>query len=125
MAAVDLETVLLSNAADLSVTVELEVVGLSESPSSPGAVKTYANGRQRSVTRAGTKQVLALEFEVLNDRPTLELIRAWRGQLVLYRDPRGRKVWGTFYDLQITENISVDYAAVGLALNEVTYDEGV
>lgn len=125
MAVVNLDTVLLAAQSDLSVLLELEVSSLDEQDAQPGQVRTYANGRRRSVTRAGISRTINLTFDVVADRASLDLLRSWRGQVVLFRDPRGRKVWGVFYEIEIDENVAVDIAEVSLSLTELTVSEAV
>jgi hypothetical protein len=125
MASVTLPAVLLSDAADLSAPIELDVMALQETGGRAGDVRTYASGRRRAVVRAGKALTLPLEFDVVDDRPLLDLIRSWEGRLLLYRDPRGRKHWCSFYGLSIEENVAVDVASVSLTLVEVTHDESV
>lgn len=123
MATVNLASVVLGPVDDLAAQVALEVTSLREQDAVSGAVRTYAGGRRRSVTRAGTLRTFPITADVLRDRLQLDLLRSWKGRLLLLRDPRGRKVFGTFYDLDVEENITTDLAFVALTLHEVTFSE--
>lgn len=125
MASVALETVLLAAHGDLSAQVELDVESLTERDGVDGDVRSYANGRRRSVTTAARKRTVPIRFDIVADRALLEMVRSWQGRLILLRDPRGRKVWGVFYDLEIDENVAVDVASVSLTVTEVSHDEAV
>lgn len=123
MASISLDTVLLGPVADLTSQVRLDVASLRERDGKSGEVRTYANGRRRAVARAGRLRTVVLQAEVLRNRVLLDALRDWEGQTVLLRDPRGRKVYGVFYDLEIDENITTDLAIVSLTLTETTVSE--
>jgi hypothetical protein len=125
MATVLLETVLLAPASDLATGVELDVSALSEQGGSRGEVRWRANGRRVSVSRAGRGVEIPLTFDVVADRPLLDTIRSWEGVPLLYRDPRGRKVWCVFWQPDIEENVAVDVATVSLTLQQVSFSEAV
>jgi len=125
MAVVHLDTVRLAAVTDLSAQVLLEVTSLSETDGKAGEVRHYANGRRRVISRTSRHRTVPLEFDLVDERDTLETLRGWCGQVVLYRDPRGRKVYGVFHELDIDENVSTDFASVSLTLTEVTYSEAV
>lgn len=109
----------------LSEQIELDVSSVRERSTAPGSVRSYANGRQRSVSSAGVLRTLDVELELLDDRPTLAALRSWQGRTVLYRDARGRRVFGAFFDLSVDESVVADLAAVSLTLTEVSYVEAV
>ena len=125
MAAVSLETVLLAAVSDPSTTLSLDVNSRSETDSLVGQVRAYAGGRQRSVARAGARRTVPIKFDVIANRPLLATLRSWKGVPVLYRDPRGRKLYAVFFDLTIEEHIAVEIAKVSLTLSEITITEVV
>lgn len=126
MASVALETVLLALASDLSAPLALDVSSLDEQESSTaGEVRTYANGRRRSVSRAGTVRSIAVAFDLVAARSTLTTLRSWRGRVVLFRDPYGRKMYGTFFAVDAKERIPVDVMECSLTLTEVSFSEAV
>jgi hypothetical protein len=89
-----------------------------------GQVLTYAGGRRRSITsigEAGTYRFVLL----LVSRSDVDLLRAWQGQLVQVRDNRGRRFFGVYYKVALTEIISRATYHVAIELNIVTADEGV
>lgn len=125
MASIRLDTVLLGPVDDLTSQVRLDVASLRERDGKAGEVRTYANGRRRHVARAGRQRTVTVQAEVLRNRVLLHSLRSWEGQTVLLRDPRGRKVYGVFFDLEIDENITADLATVSLTLTETTFSEVV
>jgi hypothetical protein len=124
MAVIALTQVLLARADDLTVLLPLEATSVEEDDELTGEVRTYAGGRRRSVTRAGAPNSLALSCDVIG-RSTLNTLRGWKGQTLLYRDPRGRKLYGVFYRLGVSENITADLATVSFTLERVTRLEAV
>lgn len=125
MASVQLEGVMLAPVSDLSAAVMLDVSSLEEDDDLDGEVRTYAGGRRRSITRAGRPRSFTLQFDVVQDRPLLDTLRGWKGQPVLARDPYGRKVFGVYYRLPISERIPVDVVTVQMVLTEITFSEAV
>lgn len=125
MALVSLDAVVLAPVDDLSSQVALEVTSLQERAAKSGEVRTYAGGRRRSVTKAGSQRSVTMGLEVIRDRPLLDRLASWQGQVLLLRDPRGRKVYGVYYDVDISENVTADFAQVTLTLQEITYPEYV
>jgi hypothetical protein len=125
MATVNLETVLLAAYTDLSDVIELDVSAVGEQGGKRGEARWRANGRRVAVTQAGQKVEIPLTFDVVSDRALLATIRSWEGVLLLYRDPRGRKVWGLFWQPEIEENVAVDVATVSLTIVEISHSEAV
>ena len=126
MAAVTLTDAWFNLAADLTQSITLELTGESDSSRRPVATRRYAGGRVRSITRPGTKAELSLDFQ-LASRADYEQLIDWLGQPVLYRDPRGRRLWGVFSEVAGRERpgVDVDIIDVNLTLIEISYDEAV
>lgn len=125
MASVELQSILVAPVSDLSATVALEANTTDETTSRPLDVRAYAGGRRRVIRRAGTDRV------VMVGCPYVERA-AWRslvdlvGELVLFRDTRGRKVYGVFGDVQAGETLGADLLeSVTFTVTEVTYSEVV
>lgn len=125
MASVALDTVILSLASDLTQMIPLDVSSLSEDDGVAGETRIYANGRVRSITRAGRRRTVPITFDLVQDRATLGRLRTWIGKTVLARDPYGRKLYGVFHGLSVTERIPVDVVEVSLTLAEISYSEAV
>ena len=127
MTTVTLSGVWVSLASDLTQTVTMGLSGESDMTSRPVDVRRYAGGRVRSVTRPGVTKKLNLSFELATRTDMLQL-EDWVGLTVLYRDPRGRRLWGVFGAVDETEIPGVvdgDTVNVDLTLSEITFDEAV
>lgn len=122
MASTDLETVHLALVTDLTTQLLLDVPAIEDDDEDFGEVRSYANGRQRSVSRAGNLRTIGLEPDWLT-RDDVALLRSWKRQLVLYRDPTGRKVYGIFYKVRTSPYILNDMERVAFVITELTYSE--
>lgn len=125
MATLDLDDLtFLAPVSDLSDTLSL---GQYEESATNGArteVRTYAGGRRRLVSRPGaTLQVsVAYRFVLRADyQSLLDLL----GQVVLFRDQRGRQVFGVLSDVSGRETfVPADRVEdVSFTITEVTYSE--
>lgn len=125
MVSVALDSVVIAPLANLAATVALDVAELSESDNSLGDVRVYAGGRVRSISRAGRKRTFAAKFDVVTDRALLETLRSLKGQIVLLRDPYGRKSYCVFYSLAVSERIPIDVVTVSVGFQEITHSEVV
>ena len=113
-------------ASDLTQSITMVLTGESDMTSRPVEVRRYAGGRVRSVTRPGTTKELNLSFE-LADRADMLQLEDWIGSTVLYRDPRGRRLWGVFAAVDEGElpGVGEDTVNVNLTLSQTTFDEAV
>jgi hypothetical protein len=113
-------------ASDLSQSITMVLTGESDMTSRPVDVRRYAGGRVRSVTRPGTTKQLSLSFE-LADRADMLQLEDWIGTTVLYRDPRGRRLWGVFGAVDEGElpGVGEDTVNVNLTFSQITFDESV
>lgn len=124
MASVTLDRVHLSLADDLTSSVAAFSSGRSEVLSVPGSVRRMANGRLRVVSRAGSSSEIGATLRNLS--PTqVALLRSWVGRTVLFRDVWGRKVWGAFFSVNVTDYKDRLAQDVELSISEVTYSEAV
>jgi hypothetical protein len=124
VASVQIQTVVLALAADLTQSIELDVAQIDDSRSRPGEIRAYANGRRRAILRSGQDRKIPLKADWVSraDRETLE---QWAGQLLLVRDSLGRKLWCTYLDMTSSSNPLQDEATITLQLQEITHDEAV
>ena len=113
-------------ASDLTQSITMVLTGESDVTSRPVDVRRYAGGRVRSVTRPGTTKLLSLSFE-LADRADMYQLEDWLGSTVLYRDPRGRRLWGVFGAVDEGElpGVGEDTVNVNLTFTQTTFDESV
>jgi hypothetical protein len=91
-----------------------------------GSVHFYAGGRRRVITTPGDTVTYPLTLQWVSDPDTLQLM-AWRGRVLLMRDTLGRRVFGTY--LQVDQS-DVSRGAefwhdVTITFTELDYDEGV
>ena len=124
MASVALDTVFLSLASDLTQSVQLDVPAVDDDEQGSGDVRTYAGGRQRSISRAGVRRTLPLEPDWLT-REQVATLRSWRGLTVLYRDPTGRKFYAVYHALRCSPYILNDMERASFVLTEITFSEAV
>ena len=113
-------------ASDLTQSLTMVLTGESDMTSRPVEVRRYAGGRVRSVTRPGVTKLLNLSFE-LADRADMYQLEDWIGTTVLYRDPRGRRLWGVFAAVDEGElpGVGEDTVNVNLTFSQVTVHEAV
>lgn len=88
-----------------------------------GEVRRYANGTTRLIRRAGRDQRVQLTVAV--DAARLEDLRVFAGQLLLYRDGHGTKMWCTFLPLEVNPIQNGRLFSVQLDLQAVTFSEAV
>lgn len=124
MASVTLSRVWINLASDMSQSVSARSNGRSDVRSVAGQVRTYSGGRRRVVTRAGTQQTVGATL-VLLTAMQVSTLESWRGALVLFRDSFGRKVWGTFLAVPVTDNLDDSTFNVALVLESITHSEAV
>ena len=87
-----------------------------------GEVRTFAGGRQRSITSAGRRGSMAFTLVYLTSAQVAQL-ESWVGLEVMYRDHRGQRFVGVFFELDSKEYKEPDRYDIGLTLQEVTWDE--
>lgn len=98
--------------------------GREESYETTGEVRTYAGGRRRAVTSAG--EIGKYKFTLrLVARADVETIRNWAGATVQVRDNKGRRFFGTYLIVTISERVGDSTFDVALELTVVTAAEGV
>jgi len=124
MATVTLDRVFLSLAADLTSVVAAFSSDRSEVLAAPGEVRRMANGRLRTVTRAGTARTLGVTLRNLTPAQVV-LVRSWVARTVLFRDVWGRKVYGAFFAIDVSDYADRSAQDVAFTLSEVTVSEAV
>lgn len=87
-------------------------------------VKTYANGRRRSVTAKGEQGELGFRLQMV-DQTTKDLMRTWIGISVQVRDHRGQKWFGVFASVDAGEYMEPTLYNVGFTLQLTSVTEGV
>jgi hypothetical protein len=96
----------------------------------PGEIRTYAGGRQRAVGSLGMAGKWTFTLMELSQTNT-ETLKTWMasGVTVLARDHRGQAMYGTFFGLNIAENMAQLYPTAtytaDITLQAVDVVEGV
>lgn len=126
MATVDLRTLWLNLASDPSQAASFPYMSaLTWTKEQPGEVRRYANGRLRVVRRAGKPKSADVALPGC-DRAQVDWLEEHVGRVVCVRDDRGRKVFGVYLAVAVTElSLPRGRADVSLSLAEVTYSEVV
>jgi hypothetical protein len=126
MSTVNLGAVWLNDANDLTDSQSFNnVTGLTFIKGNDGDVRALANGRLRLVTTTTTRRSYALTLELCT-RTQVTWLEDHIGALVCARDDRGRKVYGTYFEVNVNENVArSDYADASVRFTEVTHSEAV
>ena len=128
MATVTLDDLYLHDASDPSSYVVVSLSGEREQSTKPGEVRRRAGGRLQAVVRDGSFQALDVTAE-LAGRSDIDQLRSWHeaGTVLLYREPRGRKLWGVVLGLDVSEiaGVGADVADVSFTFLQVTFSEAV
>lgn len=128
MAAVILDRVWLQLASDPAQALQLLMDGNGRDfpDAIQGEIRSYAGGRQRLVTTATRRRGVNLQVGV---NPTqYQTLNDWAGQLVLYRDGHGTKLWGAFLETPwkpLLDGLGTAWRSVSLSIAEVSYSEAV
>lgn len=124
MATVTLDRVFLNLADDPSTYLSAFSSDRTEVRSVPGEVRRMANGRLRTVSRAGSATSLSATLRNLT-AAQVTLLRSWAGQTVLFRDVWGRKMYGAFFAVEVTDYRDRSGQDVKVTFSEVTFSEVV
>ena len=124
MATLTLTTCWVHKAASQSSYITLDAQVISEAADRPVSIKRYAAGRVRSVVQPGVAGVLSISAAKV-PRATADQLRLWVGEVVMFRDPLGRKVFGVFPSLTTTEAPGYTRPDVAFTLQETTWTEEV
>lgn len=88
----------------------------------PGEVRTYANGRRRSITRAGEEGKYTVTLLLLT-RAQVDTLRSWLGLEIQARDNRGRRFVGVCRGIAPREVRDRDRYHCTVAIDVVTAAE--
>lgn len=125
MASITLSAVWLNLASDLSDCVELDTMtGLTSTPQNTGTIRRYASGRTRAVIPAGVPNQFAVTAQAV-PRSTIVWLESHTGQLMLIRDDRGRKFYGTCFQPATAEHQYDQDGDVTVTFTEISYSEAV
>ena len=124
MASVTLTTCWVHKASALSSYVTLDVSAIDEAADRPITIKRYAAGRVRAVVQPGVARMLTITAPKTT-RANADQLRLWVGEVVMFRDTLGRKMFGTFPSLLTTEAPGYTRPDVSFVLSETTWSEVV
>lgn len=125
MASVELQTALVAPVSDLAATVAVRANATDQGDEATAEVRAYSAGRRRIVRTPGRNVVVQVTAPVVT-RATWLALRDLVGELVLFRDVRGRRVYGLMGGLAAGEALGVDrLESVSFTVTEVTYSEAV
>lgn len=124
MASVTLSKVWLTEATDPTVAVSFYSSDAKDDRAVAGEVRRMANGRLRVVTRAGQAQTLGRTARSLSGAQVAQM-EAWCGTVLLLRDVWGRRTFGTFFALSVSDAQDRSGQDVAFTFQQVSYDEAV
>lgn len=100
-------------------------IGRTSEFSLEGEVRSYAGGRQRSVTVEGERSSYSFTLQDLT-LVQLELLRSWFGLSVQVRDHRGQVFRGVILAVSVAERTyELDLYEVSVTVRATTIAEGV
>src|SRR5690349_4838281 len=88
-----------------------------------GSTEPFAGGRFRSISTEGVAGSQVFTLRDVTDAQ-LDTLISWIGETVLVRDFRGRRMFGTYYNISYSDRMKAGVYDVQITLNEVTYNEG-
>lgn len=125
MASVSLGTVWLTLVSDQTDSVSfVAMTQLTSTPQNAGQVRRYASGRTRAVVPVGVPNQFQLVAAACS-RDVIVWLESHTGQLLLVRDDRGRKFYGTYFQPGTAEHAYDLEGDVSLTIDEVSYSEAV
>ena len=122
MASVDIGPAVLCLADDPSQRIVAYTAGWSDQTVKRVEVREMAGGRLRAVTRAGSRRSLGWTMRKLTKAQVL-LAEDWAGRVVMIRDRQGRKEYGVYAEVTVTDRRAGDLHDVVFALQSVTFVE--
>ncbi len=122
MAAVSLSPAIIALADDPTQAVASFTAGRSRALEVPGSVRRMANGRLRTVRRAGSARQVGVTLVSVTPAQ-VRTLESWAGRTVLYRDSWGVKVYGAFFTVGVVDFTDRTRHDVTLTLSEVSYSE--
>lgn len=123
MAIATFDRAYLASVSDLTTRISFGTGGKAETEDITGEVREMANGGLRAVSRLADRRGLDVTAVYIDDTMRAQ-IRAWRGQVVLYRDMWGRVIYGVYWGIK-PKGYRDGHWDVTFSLQKVTYDPNV
>lgn len=103
MASVTLDDMWLHDATDYSSYIRIPLNRMATIEGDvQGEVRRYAGGRLRFIRRPGDKDNLTVSLTMV-PQATVTAIKNWSGKLLMFRDPKGRKLFGQYSTVNMSE----------------------
>jgi hypothetical protein len=121
MASIDFDYVYIHDGTTLSTFFYQTPASIKSAVIHEGSIQTCAGGRTRAITGDAEPEevTVAFNYVTIANRVILEGLA---GDLVLYRDGSGRMFYGTYFDVDATDNIApADTCNLSLTITEVTH----
>lgn len=123
MASLHLPTLVLTDVVDLADSMAFPLMtALSFPTAARGEIRTYAGGRQRSVSRQGRLRRAVATLPNCT-RAQIAWLEDHLDRLVLARDDRGHKLFGKYFDLDPAEHRYNIEADAQITIGEITFSE--
>lgn len=123
MTTLTLTSVTIAPADDPSDLLTVDQYSETADLTAPTSVRRYAGGVDRLVSSPGRSTSVRVSFRYMA-RATYQSLAELVGEVVLFRDQRGRAVWGVIGALSATEFIASDLLEdVSFTLASVSYSE--
>jgi hypothetical protein len=125
MTVLDIAKTIIAPIADPSATLVIAQYAETERIADPTSVRTYAGGVRRIVSTPGRDEGYAVSYERMS-RADYDALRDLVSVPVLFRDQRGRAVFGVIAGLVGVELAQRDLVEdVSFTLSNITYSEVV
>lgn len=124
MATVTFGQLWIGPAADPASALPFSVHGIEHNPVDSVGTTAFAGGNFRVVRQKGIQKTARVDLKFCTDTQAAQL-KAWQGQVLLYRDPTGEKFYGVISNPTFTPRKVGDSWVVPLTVAEVTVSEEV
>lgn len=125
MATVTFTRFWITSQTDLTDGYGFRLASLESDPQPTAEIRRYGGGRWRLASMPGVQNQTPVTLRCYT-RDEVAWLEAHTAQVVLFRDPRGRKFYGTYLDVKISESPSPDAPVmVTLTPQELTVSEVV
>ena len=111
-----------SGTVDATTQVVIGQASAKINKASAAVVRTYANRVRRIVEGPQTTESASITTPILPRKVYLQ-IASWVPDLVLYRDPTDKYIWGLLKSINVSENVQradTDMQSMLILLDEIT-----
>lgn len=122
MASVTLTKVWMNPVSDLSAGMAFASQGIVYDPVVNASTRSYAAGNYRLITAPGKQRFAKVTINFATNAQQQQ-IEDWQSVLLCYRDPRGKKFYGTYFDPEMAPAFVNNLWVITLTVQEVTFSE--